>query len=95
MTPRVLFAFTLLAAAIPAFGQATNYPFVIKTFAGSNPLGDGGPATQALLSSPAAVALDSLGTTTYILDSNNYRIRKVTPDGKINTAASFPSTPMT
>src|SRR5256885_1346926 len=75
-----------LLAAIPALGQQANYPYVLKTFAGSNPLGDGGLATQALLSSPSAVALDGMGNT-YILDSGNFCIRKVGPDGKISTAA--------
>jgi len=71
---------SLLAAAITAFGQPANYPYAVKTLAGSNPLGDGGLATQALLFSPSTVALDGLGNT-YILDSSNYRIRKVGLDG--------------
>jgi YD repeat-containing protein len=48
--------------------------------------GDGGPATEARLYSPYGVAVDSLGNL-YIADVNNYRIRKVTPDGKISTVA--------
>jgi sugar lactone lactonase YvrE len=90
MTPRVLFVFALLVASISAFGQPANYPYVVKTFAGSNPLGDGGPATQALLFSPSAVALDGLGAT-YILDAANYRIRKVGLDGKISTVVQLPA----
>jgi sugar lactone lactonase YvrE len=81
--------FSLLAAAIPAFGQPATYPYALKTLAGSNPLGDGGLATQALLLSPTAVALDSSGAT-YILDSGNYRIRKIALDGKISTAVQIP-----
>src|SRR5712672_2398669 len=81
--------FSLLAAAITAFGQPASYPYALKTLAGSNPLGDGGLATEALLLSPSAVALDGLGAT-YILDSSNYRIRKVALDGKISTAVQLP-----
>jgi sugar lactone lactonase YvrE len=80
---------SILAAAITALGQPANYPYALKTLAGSNPLGDGGLPTQALLLSPTAVALDGLGAT-YILDSGNYRIRKVGPDGKISTAVQLP-----
>jgi trimeric autotransporter adhesin len=76
-------------AAISAFGQPGSYFYALKTFAGSNPLGDGGLATQALLSSPSAVALDALGNA-YILDSSNYRIRKVAAvDGKISTVVQL------
>jgi|SRR5579863_1690541 len=48
--------------------------------------GDGGRATSALLNAPYAVASDTLGNV-FIADGNNLRIRKVTPDGKINTVA--------
>ncbi|WP_453072230.1 NHL domain-containing protein [Streptomyces omiyaensis] len=59
----------------------------ITTIAGTKSKGsggDGGPATAAQLNGPAAVALDSAGAL-YIVDQNNHRIRKVTPDGKITT----------
>ncbi len=46
--------------------------------------GDGGPAVNALLSSPQAVAVDSAGNL-YIADTGNGRIRKVTTDGTITT----------
>ncbi|WP_435285818.1 RICIN domain-containing protein [Streptomyces bacillaris] len=46
--------------------------------------GDGGPATSAHLKNPCGVAVDSTGNL-YIADSENYRVRKVTPDGKIST----------
>ena len=78
-----------LAAAMPAFGQAPVYPYAVKAFAGANPLGDGGPAAQALLFSPSAVALDLTGNI-FILDSSNYRIRKIgVVDGKISTIAQL------
>jgi sugar lactone lactonase YvrE len=48
--------------------------------------GDGGPATQAKLSSPYAVALDPAGDL-YILDLNAQRVRKVDTSGVITTFA--------
>ncbi len=62
----------------------------IHTFAGqcSYPLfqGDGGPATQAKLNKPYSVAVDGYGNV-YIADTENERVRVVTPDGIINTIA--------
>jgi len=65
---------------------------VITTVAGISQItgvggfaGDGGPATQALLNYPEAVAVDSSGNI-YIADSFNNRIRVVT-NGFINTIA--------
>jgi sugar lactone lactonase YvrE len=48
--------------------------------------GDGGPATQADLSSPAGVHVTADGTV-YIADLDNARVRKVSPDGIISTVA--------
>jgi uncharacterized protein (TIGR03437 family) len=48
--------------------------------------GDGGPATSAELSGPAGVAVDTSGNL-FIADSNNNRIRKVSPSGIITTVA--------
>lgn len=60
----------------------------ITTIAGNNTTGagfagDGGPALQAQLNAPTAVAVDKYGNL-YIADSNNDVIRKVA-DGYINT----------
>jgi sugar lactone lactonase YvrE len=48
--------------------------------------GDGGPATAAMLTYPAGLALDHSGNL-FIADGGNSRVRKVTPDGMIQTVA--------
>jgi sugar lactone lactonase YvrE len=61
----------------------------ISTVAGSGAAGDsgdGGAALKARLRSPSGVAVDSAGNL-YIADSNNHRIRKVTPYGRIRPFA--------
>ena len=76
----------LLAAAVGVLRLAAPPPPIIQTFAGncapaSGPaacgaVGDYGLATQAKLSRPTSVAVDSIGVT-YIADYANGRIRKV------------------
>jgi hypothetical protein len=66
---------------------------IISTVAGNGSSGvggDGGLATQAQLSGPEAVAVDAAGNL-FIADTFNTRIRKVTPDGVINTIAGTTS----
>ncbi len=61
----------------------------IHTIAGTGTLGyngDNKPATQAQLNAPAGVAVDPDGTLE-IADTRNHRIRKITPDGTIQTTA--------
>ena len=62
---------------------------IITTVAGSSTpgfSGDGGPATSAQLAYPSAVAVDGAGNL-FIADTNNNRIRQVSPDGTITTVA--------
>ncbi len=82
---------TLLFAQIAvgiALCQTTNFPYIHRNFAGSFPLGEAGPASSALLYYPYGTAVDSSGNV-YILDSNNYLIRKVAPDGTISTVTAL------
>jgi len=62
---------------------------IIATVAGNGSgayAGDGGPATNASLSSPIGVALDDAGNL-YVADSGNNLIRKVASNGIITTVA--------
>ena len=62
---------------------------VITTVAGTGEQGyggDGGPAAQARLAFPRTVAVDGAGSL-YIVDSGNYRIRRVSRSGAITTVA--------
>jgi len=75
----------LLALVIGAgaFGQT------ISTIAGTGQpgfSGDGGPAIHAQFSEPRHLAVDAAGNV-YVLDSNNIRIRRITPAGIITTVA--------
>jgi hypothetical protein len=62
---------------------------IITTVAGTGTLGfsgDGGPAKNAMLWRPNAVAVDGAGNL-YIADADNFRIRKVDTAGVITTVA--------
>jgi uncharacterized protein (TIGR03437 family) len=80
----------LIAVAVfaPFAGRAQAPAYTISTVVGdttSGYAGDGGPATQAELSSPCGLAVDSTGNL-YIADTGNSRIREVSA-GVINTVA--------
>jgi uncharacterized protein (TIGR03437 family) len=62
---------------------------IITTFAGTGKAGfsgDGGPATEAMLSFPQSIAFDPKGDL-IIADRVNNRLRMVTPQGTISTIA--------
>jgi sugar lactone lactonase YvrE len=66
-------------------GNGTTGPGVTVT--DSAVKGDGGPATQAQLSSPQGVVLDSAGNI-FIADSNNQRVRKVDASTRVITTVA-------
>ena len=66
----------------------------LTTIAGTganNFSGNPGPANQAELSGPVAVAVDSSGTV-YVADTGNHRIRQITSGGLITTLAGAGAT---
>ncbi len=78
--------FLFLTTAV--FLQAADSPLIynIQTVAGSDSNGDGGPALSALLSQAEGIAVDKLGNI-YIADAADNRVRKIAPDGTIQTIA--------
>jgi len=62
---------------------------VITTVAGTGavtgPLGDGGPATSAVVAGPQGLAIDRLGNV--FIAEFNHRVRRLAPDGMITTVA--------
>jgi hypothetical protein len=61
----------------------------IDTVAGTGEIGfsgDGGPARDARLASPFGLALDDAGNL-YVADRDNVRVRRILPDGTIDTIA--------
>jgi RHS repeat-associated protein len=62
---------------------------IITTIAGTGLAGfsgDGGPASQAQLSTPASLSIGPDGSI-YFYDADNNRVRRITPDGIIHTVA--------
>lgn len=75
----------VLACSV-AFAQM---PGTISTFAGAGTAGfggDGGQAANATFNRPVFVSVDNRGNV-YVVDENNNRVRKITPDGVIATVA--------
>lgn len=60
--------------------------YMIRTVAGGDFVGDGGPAVAALLFAPEGIALDAAGNL-YVADPADHRVRKITPAGLISTVA--------
>lgn len=75
--------FPALALCTGAYGQ------IISTVAGTGEpgfSGDGGPAIHALFNDPRHLAVDAAGNV-YVVDTNNVRIRKISPNGRVVTVA--------
>jgi len=89
------FTFFVLITLVlaPLASAQTSYPFAIDTLAGTGSMGDGGPATSALLEFPQAVLADSAGHI-YIADNGNGCIRVVDAYGTIRTLTFGSATSM-
>lgn len=62
---------------------------IIQTYAGRGVRGyggDGGPALEAQMDTPRALALDAQGNL-YVAEYGNHAVRRITPEGKIETVA--------
>jgi uncharacterized protein (TIGR03437 family) len=79
---RIALVIPVLALALN--GQSPGY--LISTVAGSGWIGDNGPATQAILRQPGAVAADGNGNI-FIAETGGHRVRKVDRSGAITTLA--------
>jgi uncharacterized protein (TIGR03437 family) len=79
------FLFALLWAAVPGLPQAP-VPWAVTTIAGSDWVGDQGPATQALLFQAEGVTTDFAGNL-YVAEAQGHRVRQVSPAGVIRTIA--------
>ena len=86
LVPAMASAF--VPSAMPGTQNEEPIPrFTITTVAGTGEMGfsgDGGPAIEARIQRPTAVALDNHGNL-YIADEQNRRVRMVGPDGIIST----------
>lgn len=74
----------IASAGISARGAGAVY--IIDTVAGSHAVGDGGPASAAILLQAEGVATDYNGNV-YIADAADHRVRKISPDGTVTTIA--------
>jgi hypothetical protein len=83
-----LLPLAVLLSLYVAPASAQTYPYVIKTIAGVEPAGNGGPATAALLDFPWAVAVDN-SNNVYIADGNGHGIRKINSAGVISAFSTI------
>lgn len=76
----------LLLLAAGAMAQVAPVSYHLETLAGSDFVGDGGPATLALLVQAEGVAVDSRGSV-YVADAGDHRVRKISSNGIVSTVA--------
>ena len=79
-------AVVVAGLAVPAAHAATNNIFTVAGIGSAGFGGDNGPATAAQLNAPFAVA-STAGGGYLIADTDNARIRQVSPQGTITTVA--------
>src|SRR5215469_16275448 len=72
--------------------QSTYEPYTFTTFAGLPPGSADGTGSSARFNGPGGVALDSAGNT-YVADTVNSTIRKITPARVVSTFAGLAGSP--
>jgi uncharacterized protein (TIGR03437 family) len=85
----IFLAFLLGICGVAPLLSATDSgakSYTIQTVAGSDFVGDNGPAVSAVFSQTEGIAVDRLGNI-FVADADDNRIRKITPDGMIHTFA--------
>ena len=75
-----------LPGIVRGLASPADVAYTISTVAGSDWVGDGGPATQAILFQAEGVAVDPAGNL-YVSDALGNRVRQVSPQGSIHTVA--------
>jgi len=87
LSPRQFALLSLFGAACICVGVAAPVTsYVIQTVAGADDTGDGGSALLAALGQPEGIALDNAGNI-YFSDAAANRVRRIAPDGSIQTFA--------
>ena len=86
ISSRLFLPLCLGCVSLVADSQTATTTYSIQTIAGTNTVGDGGPALAAIFSQTEGIALDSQGNI-YVADADNNRVRKIAPDYTISTVA--------
>jgi len=86
LIPVIICSF-IASTTVEAQNEESIPKFIITTVAGTGeggPVGDGGPAIEAFIQRPTAVAISSQGYL-YIANEQDHRVRMVDPEGIIST----------